>query len=98
MRVLGRWLLWALIAFGVIVGMLRATAIRWWRVPADDPYLDASIAPSLHGGDLILLWRLTPPALGSLALCPEPKHFDRVVIGRMMGEERNSVRIEGSRV
>ena len=98
MRVLGRWLLWALIACGVTVGMLRATALRWWRVPNDDPYLDASITPSLRGGDLILLWRLTPPALGGLALCPEPKHAERMVIGRLMGEERNALRIEGTRV
>lgn len=98
MRALGRWLLWTLVAFAVVLGILRATAIRWWRIPADDPYLDASIAPSLHGGDLVLLWRLTPPSLGSLALCPEPGHPERVAIGRMVGEERNEVRIEGSHV
>jgi signal peptidase I len=98
MRALGRWLLWSLIALGVLVGVLRATAIRWWRVPSGDPYLDASVAPSLRGGDLVLLWRLTPPAIGSLALCPEPQHPERVVIGRMVGEDRGTVRIEGTRV
>jgi hypothetical protein len=98
MRALGRWLVWSFLAFAAIVGFLRATAIRWWRVPADDPYLDASLAPSLRGGDLVLLWRLTPPVLGALTLCPEPKHSDRVVIGRMLGEDRNTVRIEGTHV
>jgi signal peptidase I len=98
MRALGRWLLWSLIGLGVLVGVLRATALRAWRVPSGDPYLDASLTPSMRGGDLILLWRLMPPSLGSLAVCPEPGHPERVVIGRMVGEEKDSVRVEGSSV
>jgi hypothetical protein len=47
---------------------------------------------------LVLLWRLTEPTLGNLVLCPEPKHTDRMVIGRMVGEEKNTVRVDGSRV
>jgi signal peptidase I len=98
MRALTRWAMWSLISLGVLIGILRATAIRWWRVPRNDPYLEASLEPSLRGGDLVLLWRLTPPALGSLALCPEPKHSDRVVVGRLVGEERNTVRVDGTHV
>lgn len=98
MRALGRWLLWSFIGLCVVGGFLRATAIRSWRVPTGDPYLEASIAPTLRGGDLILLWRFTPPSIGNLALCPEPQHPDRVVIGRMIGEERNTVRVEGTNV
>ena len=98
MRALGRWLLWSFIGLCVLFGILRATAIRAWRVPVGDPYLEASIAPSLRGGDLILLWRFTPPSLGTLALCPEPKHPERFVIGRLIGEERNTVRVEGTHV
>ena len=98
MRALGRWLLWSFIGLGVLLGFLRATALRPWRVPTGDPYLEASIAPSLRGGDLVLLWRFTPPAYGALVLCPEPKHPERAVIGRMIGEERNTVRIEGTHV
>jgi signal peptidase I len=98
MRVLGRWLMWSVIALGVFLGLLRATAIRWWRIPSNDPYLEASVEPSLHGGDWILLWRLTPPVLGALAICPEPKHPERVIIGRLMGEEHDTVRVEGTHV
>jgi len=90
--------MWSLLSLGVIAGVMRATAIRWWKIPADDPYLDASITPSLQGGDWVLLWRMTPPALGSLVLCPEPKHAERVVIGRFVGEERQRVKIDGSHV
>jgi signal peptidase I len=98
MRSLGRWALWVLISFVVVVLVARATAIRWWRVPVGDPYLEASIAPSLRGGDLVLLWRMTPPALGSLVICPEPKHPERVTIGRLVGEERDRVVVEASRI
>ncbi|HEY3496245.1 MAG TPA: signal peptidase I [Polyangiaceae bacterium] len=98
MRVIGRWALWALISLVVITVLFRAIALRWWRVPDDDPYLEASIAPTLRGGDLVLLWRLTPPGLGQLVLCPEPKHASRETIGRMVGEEEETVVVEGSRV
>ncbi len=98
MRALGRWLLWSLVGLVVMTIALRVTAIRWWHVPDDDPWLDASIAPSLHGGDWLLLWRLTEPALGSLVVCPEPRHPDRITIGRLIGEERDHVKVEASRI
>jgi signal peptidase I len=98
MRTLGRWLLWTLIGFAVVIGALRAVALRWWKVPLEDPWLEASIAPSLRGGDWILAWRLTEPSLGSLVLCPEPKHVERLTIGRLVGDERDAVRVEGTRV
>ena len=98
MRVLGRWALWSLIGLLFLAGVLRLTAIRWWHVPADDPFLEASIAPTMNGGDWVLLWRLTEPTLGSLVLCPEPKHADRMVIGRMVGDDRDKVTVEGSRI
>jgi len=98
MRVLGRWALWSLLGLAVVVGILRAVAIRWWHVPNDDPYLEASIAPSLRGGDWVLLWRLTPPALGSLTICPEPKHPERLTIGRLIGEQRDHVVVENNKL
>lgn len=98
MSALRRWLLWSLLSLGVISVFLRLTALRPWKVPEGDPYLEASVAPSLKGGDWVLLWRLTPPTLGALVLCPEPKHPERVVIGRMIGEERNRVKVDGTRV
>lgn len=95
MRKLPRWLLTVAILIGLSVGLARATAIRWWRVPTDDPYLEASIAPTLRGGDLILLWRLTKPHSGDLVLCPEPKEPERVVIGRIAAVEGESIEIAG---
>jgi signal peptidase I len=98
MRKLLRFLLWTALIVGVVVGLARATAIRWWRVPEGDNYLDASIAPSLHGGDLVLLWRLTKPSFGDLVVCPEPNAPDRVVIGRLIGDPGDEVKVEGSKL
>ncbi len=98
MRKLVRFLLWTAIIVGAIIGVARYTAIRWWRVPENDPYLEASISPSLRGGDLIILWRLTAPSFGDLVLCPEPEAPERVVIGRIAGESNDKVRLEGGQV
>lgn len=91
MRKVVQFLLWTAIVLGAIVAVLRYTAIRWWRVPDNDPYLEASIAPTLRGGDLIILWRLTKPSFGDLVLCPEPGAPERVVIGRFAGESRDQI-------
>jgi signal peptidase I len=98
MRAIGRFTLWAVIGIIAVVAVFRLSSIRWWKVPDDDPYLVASVAPALRGGDWVLLWRLSPPSLGSLVLCPEPKHTDRVVVGRMIGEEGKTVSVSGTTI
>lgn len=96
MRSLLRGLLWILVVGGLLVGAARAVALRWWQVPTDDPYLEASIAPTLRAGDWIILWRFSPARLGDLVMCPEPAAPDRVVIGRIAGVEGDSVEVNGS--
>jgi signal peptidase I len=87
-----RLIAWALLIIFGLVGVLRATAIRWWQVPVGDPYLDASIEPTLHGGDWVILWRVTAPGAGDLALCPEPK-TSRPVIGRIVGLQGQHIKV-----
>jgi signal peptidase I len=98
MRKLFRFLLWVALVAGALLGVLRLTAIRWWRVPAGDKYLTASISPSVRAGDLILLWRLTKPGFGDLVLCPEPGHPERVVIGRLVGEAGDKLEVSGAAI
>jgi signal peptidase I len=98
MRTVFRALLWIAGTIAVLIGLARAVAIRWWQVPSDDVYLSTSIAPTLEGGDLIILWRLTEPTVGDLVMCPEPKHPERVVIGRIAAEGGDTIRVEGTRV
>lgn len=97
-RGLIRFLLWTAILLGALVAALRFTAIRWWRVPDADPFLEASIAPTLRAGDLVLLWRFTPPKFGDLVLCPEPNAPERVVIGRLVGEAGDELSVNGQEV
>lgn len=98
MRKMFRFLFWVALVLGVMIGLLRLTTLRWWRVPHNDKYLTASISPSVRAGDLILLWRLTKPGLGDLVLCPEPGHPERIVIGRIVGEQGDQVEVLGSDV
>jgi len=98
MRKLGRGLLWVALVLAVIVGIARATVLRWWRVPEGDPYLEASIAPTLRGGDLVVLWRLGKPHFGDLVMCPEPNAPDRSVIGRIAGESGDDIQVEGAKL
>jgi signal peptidase I len=89
-----RFVAWTLLIVGGIVGVLRLTVIRWWRVPMGDPYLEASLAPTLRGGDWLILWRGSAPIEGNLVLCPEPKATDRQVIARILGEGGDSVKVK----
>jgi len=102
MRGLLRALIWTALVLAVLIGVARALAIRWWRVPADDPQLEASIAPTLRGGDLVILWRLTEPDIGDLVLCPEPARSDseggRIVIGRIVAETGDDVEVKDGRI
>jgi len=97
-RKLARFLLWAAVVIGGVIGLARLIAIRWWRIPTDDPVLEASIAPSLRGGDLVLLWRATRPRFGDLVVCPEPDAADRMVIGRIVAENGDRVVVRESSV
>lgn len=98
MRKAARFLLWTAILLGVIVGVSRAFLLRWWRVPENDPYLESSVQPTLNGGDLIVLWRMTKPSFGDLVMCPEPNAPGRIVIGRILAEEGDDITIDGDRV
>jgi signal peptidase I len=95
-----RVLLWSAVVIAAIVGLARAVAIRWWRIPQTEEYawLAASVTPTLRAGDLILLWRLTKPAYGDLVVCPDPEQPDRVVIARIVGEGEDTIKIDGSRM
>jgi signal peptidase I len=88
-----RNVVWLLGLLGVLIGLLRLTALRWWQVPEDDVDLVASVAPTLGPGDWVILWRLTPPGFGDLVLCPDPEDPAEVVIGRVVGEPGDTLTI-----
>jgi signal peptidase I len=89
---------WLSLVFGIVVGVLRLVAIRWWQVPTDDPILEASLAPTLRGGDWVLLWRATEPRFGGLVVCPDPDNAGRFVVARLLGEGSDKLSISGTRI
>lgn len=93
MRTLIRFLLWTALFVGVILGLARATAFRWFQLPINDPIFETSVLPTLHGGDWVVTWRLGQPAFGDLVVCPEPDYPERYIIGRIVGESGDSVKI-----
>lgn len=97
MRTLIRFLLWTAVFIGVFLGLARATAFRWFKLPENDPIFEASVLPTLHGGDWVVTWRLGSPTFGDLVVCPEPDYPERYVIGRIIGEAGDSVRITHGR-
>jgi signal peptidase I len=90
---LGRFLVWTIVILAVLLGIGRAVAFRWFRLPVNDPIFETSVMPTLAGGDLVVALRLTRPTFGDLVVCPEPNYPDRYVIGRIVGEAGDTVRI-----
>ncbi len=93
-----RLLAWVIVIAGVLIGILRITAIRWWQVPPTDQELGASLGPTLRAGDWVLLWRLTQPSLGDLVVCPDPDDASNVVMGRVAAQAGDQVTIHGQKV
>jgi len=87
-------LVWVAIFVGVIVGGLRLLAIRWIRLPSNDPVFTTSLQPSVEAGDLVVLQRLSSPEFGDLVLCPEPNYPKRYVIARIIGMPGDVIRIK----
>jgi signal peptidase I len=93
MEKFSRGLFWTALVVGMLIGLARLTCIRWWHVPTNDPWLEASVSPSLRPGDWVLLWRLTEPSYGDLVLCPEP-NAPRVVVGRIIAEGGDRIHLK----
>jgi signal peptidase I len=94
MRSVLRYIVWAAIILGAFVALARTTAIRWWQVPMDDPWLGASVAPTLQPGDWVILWRLTRPTEGDLVRCPEPNAPERIVVGRVLATGNDKIEFD----
>jgi signal peptidase I len=88
-------LLWIAGILVVIAGILRATVLDAWRVP-DDPILAAAVAPTMAGGDMILLLTRGEAGFGELVRCTDPEDPTRFVVGRIAGIGGDIVETTGS--
>ena len=94
MEKLGKTLAWVIGTLLVIGGVLRLTLFETWKVP-HNPYLAASLAPTLRAGDTVLLLTRGVPGQGDLVRCPDPEKPNSFVVGRIVGLPGDHVFIQG---
>ena len=92
MRKYLRGLAWTVGIIAAVIGISRATFLRWWKVPTDDPALAASMAPNVEAGDILLLIR-GKPKLGDLMRCADPDQPGRYVVGRVLAEAGDKIEL-----
>ncbi len=85
-------LLWVAGLTGLVVLLLRALLFKVWTVP-DDPILAASLAPSLNGGDVVLVLTKGERGVGDLVRCTDPEDAQRWVVGRIYGTPGDRVAV-----
>jgi signal peptidase I len=90
-KALFKFFVWMTLILGGIVAVLRATCMRFWTMPNDDPLLSLSVTPTLEPGDVLVLWRIGAPTFGELVRCPDPESPGRFIVGRLLGEPGDKV-------
>lgn len=86
--------LWTAIVLVVIGGILRALLMKTWTLP-EDLQLGASIEPTLHNKDTLVLLTRGKRGFGELVRCKDPDDPSRYAIGRIVGVEGDIVEIKG---
>jgi signal peptidase I len=99
MRTLFKIVLWLAVVLGAVLGGLYALLFDVWRLPADDPMLSASIAPTVAPGDVLVISRGGGSIQhGNLVRCDDPQAPGRFVVARAMGHSGEAVAINGEMV
>lgn len=89
--------LWTVGLLAVFVVALRALLFKTWTIP-DDPWIAASVAPTLASGDVVLVLTRGQPGFGDLVRCPNPSEPYRFVVGRIAGLASDVVETDGHRL
>ena len=92
---MGRGLAWLVGVLAVIVLALRLLLLKSWTIP-DDPYLSASVAPTMTSGDTVLVLTRGEPGFGDLVRCPDPEDAKRFIVGRIVGVGGDSLDLEAN--
>src|SRR4051812_25352651 len=85
MRKLWRAIAWTLALLVGAALVLRVVLIDVWTIPDDDPRLAAAIAPTLLGGDTVLMLTRGTPGFGDLVRCADPDDKKRFIVARIAG-------------
>ncbi|EYF04057.1 signal peptidase I [Chondromyces apiculatus] len=94
MQKLFKGLGWTLGILAIIALGLRAIILDVWTIP-DDPILDASMAPTLSAGDVVVALTRGTPTFGELVRCPDPDTPGGYVVGRIAGRAGDVVETDG---
>jgi signal peptidase I len=97
MQKLRRGVFWTLGALLVIAALLRLFVFEVWTMP-DDAFQGAQAAPTLAGGDTLILLRRGTPGFGELVRCTDPVNAQLFVVGRIAGVEGDTVELEGRKL
>lgn len=92
-----RGLFWIGVVVGVLCLIARLTFCQTWTIP-DDALLSASVAPTLSGGDLVLILTRGTPGFGDLVRCPDPEDASAWVVGRIVGVAGDIVETSGAQL
>jgi signal peptidase I len=79
-----RGVFWTVVFVVVIAGICRAVFLKPWTIPDETP-LSSSVAPSLFGGDVVLMLTRGTPGFGDLVRCEDPEDPQKFVVGRIVG-------------
>lgn len=93
MRGLLKGLLWITGILAVLAGLGRLFLFKVWTIP-DDPALNASLAPTLAAGDVVIVLTKGERGFGDLVRCGDPEDAQRWVVGRISGKEGDQVRVD----
>ncbi|MDI1477195.1 signal peptidase I [Polyangium sp. y55x31] len=97
MQKFGKALGYTVLALVVVFGLLRVLLFKTWTVPTT-LRLSASVAPTLDGGDFVLLLTRGTPGFGDLVRCKDPEDPTQYVVGRIIGVEGDKIEITGRNV
>ncbi len=93
-----KFVVWVVGMCGALGLLLYAFAFDVWTVPADDPLLTASIAPTLSPGDVVISSRHPSVTQGYLMRCPDPEAPGRFVVARAIASAGETVSFDGETV
>lgn len=94
MEKLLKFLLWTVGIFILLAGIGRTFFFETWTVP-EGSWIAASTAPTLAGGDLVLVSTVGEPEFGELVRCLDPEDPSYHVVGRIAGLEGDLVELNG---
>jgi signal peptidase I len=89
-----KFLLWSVGIFAILCLIGRAFIFETWTVP-EESWTAAAAAPTLAGGDLVLVMTIGESKFGDLVRCPDPEDASSFVVGRVAGLGGDLVELDG---